>query len=182
MAERTVAIDDAFWGGHAELSWAYLCRQAYEQAIAEAEKLITNAPQRADSYALLADNLNAVGRSEEAIEMMEKAMQLDPAIPPWQLNILCRAYTDCDRLTEAMETAKIVFDRSPSHEDRLSAHLSLAVLYAELGQEEDVRAEAAEVLKLAPDFSLETALQSDPDRDLPRTKRIVAALRKAGLK
>ena len=60
--------------------------------------------------------------------------------------------------------------------------VSLAILYVELGQEEDARSEAAEVLKLVPNFSVEVWGQREPNKDQAQTERAMAALRKAGLK
>jgi tetratricopeptide (TPR) repeat protein len=182
MAEKLVAIDESYWGGHFELSAIYLYKKQYEKALAEAEKLITLAPENADSYALLAVVFTSGGRSEEAIEMVEKAMQLNPAIPAWYLNTLGTAYALSGRQTEAMETYKRVFDHSPSHEEVVLAHLSLAILHVALGQEEDARAEAAEILKLVPNFSVEVWGQREPNKDQAQTERGMAALRKAGLK
>jgi tetratricopeptide (TPR) repeat protein len=182
MAKKAVAIDDSSFDGHYELSLIYLFKQQYEKALAEAEKLIALAPENADDYAHLADIFNLIGRSEEAIEMVEKAMQLNPAIPAWYLTTLGVAYRLSGRLTEAVLTLKKVFDQNPSHENALNAHSNLAILYFELGQEEDARAEAEEILKLVPNFSVEVWGQRYPNKDQPQIERNMAALRKAGLK
>ena len=181
MAEKTVAIDDSFWGSHFGLSITYLYKKQYEKALAEAEKVIALVPENADSYALLAAIFNSIGRSEEAIENIEKAIQLNPAIPAWYLNTLATAYASFGRQTEAVATFKRVFDRKPSHGEAFDAHLSLAILYVELGQEEDARAEAEEILKLVPNFSVEVWGQRNPNKDQAQIERGMAALRKAGL-
>lgn len=62
------------------------------------------------------------------------------------------------------------------------AHVQLTVCYSELGQEEAARAQAAEVLRVSPNFSLEVLRQQSPTADPAETERIVSALRKAGLK
>jgi len=182
IAEKLVAIDDSSLRGHFALSLINLSKKQYEKALAEAEKLIALAPKNADSYAILAAIFYYVGRSGEAIEMVEKAMQLNPAIPAWYLNILGAAYAFSGRLTEAVETIKRVFDRNPSHEDAFHAHLSLAILYVELGREEEAQAEAAEVLKLSPNFSVEVWGQRNLNKDQAQIEGDMAALRKAGLK
>jgi TolB-like protein/Tfp pilus assembly protein PilF len=181
MAEKTVAIDDSFWGSHFGLSITYLYKKQYEKALAEAEKVIALVPENADSYALLAAIFISIGRSEEAIENIEKAMQLNPAIPAWYLNTLATAYASFGRQTEAVATFKRVFDRKPSHGEAFDAHLSLAILYVELGQEEDARAEAEEILKLVPNFSVEVWGQRNPNKDQAQIERGMAALRKTGL-
>ena len=64
----------------------------------------------------------------------------------------------------------------------LPAHLMLATVYSELGQAAEARAEAAEVLRLNPQFSLEVHRQHMPIKDPAVLERHVTALRKAGLK
>jgi hypothetical protein len=66
--------------------------------------------------------------------------------------------------------------------DLLPAHQGLAVIYSELGREEEARAEAAEVLKISPKYSLEVLRQQSPYKDQAVLERELAALRKAGLK
>ena len=68
------------------------------------------------------------------------------------------------------------------NQNYLPARVSLAICYAELGQEEEARAEAAEILRLMPNFSLEGAKQRWPFKDSAVLERDLAALRKAGLK
>jgi hypothetical protein len=58
----------------------------------------------------------------------------------------------------------------------------LAVVYSELGQAAEARAEAAEVLRLNPNFSLEVHKKRAPIKDPVMLERHLAALRKAGLK
>jgi len=64
----------------------------------------------------------------------------------------------------------------------LGAHLTLAAVYSELGREAEARAEAAEVLRINPQFSLEVHKQRVPIKDPAVLERHLAALRKAGLK
>ena len=51
-----------------------------------------------------------------------------------------------------------------------------------MGREKDARAEAAEVLRVNPRFSLDSLAKILPYKDQSQTDNIVNALRKAGLK
>jgi hypothetical protein len=51
-----------------------------------------------------------------------------------------------------------------------------------MGREKDARAEAAEVLRVNPKFSLDSLEKMLPYKDQSQTDKIVNALRKAGLK
>jgi adenylate cyclase len=64
----------------------------------------------------------------------------------------------------------------------LPSHLMLAAVYSELGQAAEAQAEAAEVLRINPKFSLEVHRQRAPIKDPAVLERHIAALRKAGLK
>jgi len=55
-------------------------------------------------------------------------------------------------------------------------------MYSELDREEEARAEAAEVLKLLPNFSVDVYGERTTWLDPARAEREMAALRKAGLK
>ena len=58
---------------------------------------------------------------------------------------------------------------------------SLAVAYIEVGREADARAEAAEILRINPQFTLVDP-KKGPLKDLALAERYDADLRKAGLK
>jgi hypothetical protein len=60
--------------------------------------------------------------------------------------------------------------------------LALAVIDGELGREEEAQAEVGEIRRLSPKFSVEGMRQMSPFTDPGETERILAALRKAGLK
>jgi hypothetical protein len=58
----------------------------------------------------------------------------------------------------------------------------LAAVYSELGKETEAQAEAAEVLRLNPKFSLEVHKERVPIKDPAMLGWHIAALRKAGLR
>jgi hypothetical protein len=51
-----------------------------------------------------------------------------------------------------------------------------------MGREKEARAEAAEVLRINPKFSLDSYAKMIPYKDQSQTDKIINALRKAGLK
>jgi adenylate cyclase len=66
--------------------------------------------------------------------------------------------------------------------DNITSHIGLAATYSMMGREKDARAEAAEVLRVNPKFSLDSLAEMLPYKDQSQTDKIVNALRKAGLK
>ena len=95
------------------------------------------------------------------------------------LNSVGTAYYFAGKPKEAIAPLKQYLTRYPNI---LGAHLTLAAVYTELGQEAEARAEATEVLQLNPKFSLEIHKERAPIKDPAMLERYIAALRKAGLK
>ncbi|HJY81508.1 MAG TPA: tetratricopeptide repeat protein [Candidatus Binatia bacterium] len=178
-AQKAVALDDTLPNAHRLLAIVYPWKKQYDQAIAEAERAIALAPSDADMYDSLAVALNSAGRPEEAIAAMKKAMRLNPHYQLTYLIQLGTAYRLTGHTEEAIAIFKKALLRNPNF---LGAHGNLADIYAELGQEEEARAEAAEVLRLSPNFSLEGARQRLHYKDPAIAERIITNLRKAGLK
>ena len=137
------------------------------------------APNEADSYVLLAVVLSHMGRSEQALEAAAQALYLKPANAHGPLAYIGIAYA----VAGHYEEARAVLLRSLSYYPNfLFSHLMLAAVYSELGQVAEARAEAAEVLRLNPNFSLKVHKQRMPIRDPVVLEQHLAALRKAGLK
>jgi hypothetical protein len=64
----------------------------------------------------------------------------------------------------------------------LDPHLILTICHSELGLEKKAQAEAVEVLRLNPTYSLDVFRQTNPYKDPADMERTLAALHKAGLK
>ncbi len=120
-----------------------------------------------------------MGRPEEALRMGEQALRHKPFIADQHLNSVGAAYYLAGQTEEAIAPLKQYLSRYPNI---LGAHLTLAAVYGELGREAEARAEAAEMLRLNPRFSLEVHKQRMPIKDPAVLERHLAALRKAGLK
>ncbi|MBI3800312.1 MAG: tetratricopeptide repeat protein, partial [Deltaproteobacteria bacterium] len=178
-AQRVIALNDSFPPGHACLGFVYLYQKQYEQALAEMERAIALDPNVPDGYAVLAETLSRVGRPEEAVGMAEQALRRKPWYADQHLNSVGAAYDFAGRPEEAIAPLRQYLSHYPNI---LGAHLTLAAVYSELGKEVEARAEAAEVLRINPRFSLEVDRQREPIKDPALLERHLAALRKAGLK
>ena len=120
-----------------------------------------------------------MGRSEAALEAAAQALRLKPLVADAHLDSVGTAYYLAGRPEEAIAPLKQFLSRYPN---RLDIHLMLAAVYSELGQAAEARAEAAEVLRINPKFSLEVHKERAPIKDPAVLERHLAALRKAGLK
>jgi adenylate cyclase len=62
------------------------------------------------------------------------------------------------------------------------AHLNLAATYSMMGREKEAHAEAAEVLRINPKYSLDSFAKRLSYKDQSQKDKLIDALRKAGLK
>jgi adenylate cyclase len=161
------------------LGYVSLYQQQYDQALAEMERAVALAPTEAWSYAALAEVLSRVGRTEDALAAAAQALHLKSFIADEHLGGVGAAYAVAGRYEEARAALQRYLSRCPN---RLDIHLALAAVYSELGQAAEARAEAAEVMRINPKFSLEVHKQRMPIKDPAVLERHLAALRKAGLK
>ncbi len=179
LAQKAVALDDSLAVAHVALSNIYLWQKQHDKVIAEGERAITIDPNYADGYLRLAEILNFAGKPAEAIELAEKAIRLDPRNRDWYPVEVGFAYSFMGQHEEAITILKRHLTRYPNN---LGAHGFLAFSYSELGREEEAQAEVTEVLRISPNFSLEVMKQTCPLKDPAVLERLLAALRKAGLK
>ena len=116
-------------------------------------------------------------RAEEAFALVERALyELDPLHPPFQWVSLGYPLFFAGRYAEAVEALRKV------PEPWMEPRLLLALALAQAGEVEAARAEAAEVLRLDPAFSVEARIANDfyqPGGSSAR--RFVEAAAKAGL-
>ena len=144
------------------------------------ERATTLNPNSADGYALLAETLSRMDRSEEALRMADQALhRKSHFVADQYLNSVGAAFYLAGRHEEAIAPLKQYLIHYPNI---LGAHLTLAAVYSELGQEAEARAEVAEVLRINPKFSLEVHKERVPIKDPAMLERHMASLLKGGLK
>ena len=179
LEQQAIALDDSRAAAHRILSEVCLQKKQYEQATAEAERAIALDPNSAEGYNQLAQIMAFSGKPAEVIGLEEKAIRLDPRSRDYYLLLEGAAYTLMGRHEEAIPLLKQHLTRYPND---LFAHQTLIVDYVELGQEQEARAEAAEVLRINPKYSIEVWRQKSPQKNRALLERNLADLRKAGLK
>jgi tetratricopeptide (TPR) repeat protein len=117
---------------------------------------------------------NDEGRPVEALAVVEKALRLNQRNPFIPFELL-RAYRRLGRWQEGLAALKSYV---ALHPDDLEGHLGLCIADVELGRAQDARLQAAEVMRLNPQFKVrnpeETPLSTD-------ARHFDADLRMAGL-
>jgi len=178
LYQKVIALDPSDAVAHGFLGMVYTLMRQHEKGIAEAEKAVAINPNAADAQCFFGLILHFNGRHNEAIEAITKAIRLNPFPPNWYFMQLGFAYCHAGRYEEAIEALKKALRVSP---DNLPAHTRLAATYSLSGREEEARAEAAEVLKINPKFSLQYFAKTLPYKNKADIERYISALRKAGL-
>jgi adenylate cyclase len=178
LAQKVLALDESHPLGHNLLGSIYMLNWQHEKAIAACERAVALAPNSISSRFLLGNALSYIGRHQEAIPHFKRGIRISPLNPSFNLNGLGMTYIRMERYEEAITVFKKVLHYQP---DYLSVHRNLAACYATLGKEEEARAEAAEVLRLNPKFSVKKYGKRLQIRDKAVKERYIDALRKAGL-
>jgi adenylate cyclase len=179
MAQKAIAMDDSVPIAHGLLSHFYSLKREYNKAIAEGERAIAVEPSGEVVHAFYATSLNFAGRSEEAIPMYQKAIRLNPfGTTALYLNF-GNALRNTGRFEQAVSAYKKAIQLSPNN---IIAHLNLAITYVTMGREKEAYAEAAEVLRINPKFSVYNFVKALPYKDQSVIDKIIDTSRKAGLK
>jgi len=178
-AHKCLALDESLSLAHAALGLVYLVMRQWDKAVEECELAVSLNPNSADNIVNLAMVFRTVGRVEEALALLNKAVRLNPMPPDWYLHEFGSCYRLMGRYDEAIAMLKRVLDRNP---DYLSSRLNLMATYVMSGKEEAAHAEAMEVLRQSPDFSVERFLKDFPYKDQKILVGLKECLFKAGLK
>ena len=179
LAKKAISLDDSYAGAYRVMSMIYLWKdRQHEQAIAAAEKAIALDPNYAAGYTTLAESLKFAGKPEKVVELMDKAMRLNPRYSPWYLFQSGSSKYYLGQYDEALALLKKAVIHLRNH---LPTHEYLAAIYTEFGMEEEARAEVAEILRITPNYTLEL-LEKSPYKNQEYLERLRGHLRKAGLK
>jgi tetratricopeptide (TPR) repeat protein len=158
-------------------------RHDWEGARHACETGISLAPKNPAAYDSLAFVLNHYGENKRAIELLTRAINLDPKHPHeyifWNMGESYFMLGDNDTAIDWFEKFK------ETNSGRPFIYASLAMAYALKGEDAKTRAAAAEFHRLAPDDTLskerkDSATEPPAYREYFENK-IVPAWRKAGL-
>ena len=177
LARRAVQLDQNLPQAHAHLGCVLTFLRQSDAAIAEFERAAALNPNFTDSR--FATALIFAGEPERAIEVIEAHMRLDPFYMPLVPGWLGYAHYMLKRYSEAIPPLRECVSRAPNLR---SGHQWLAATYAQLGQLDNARAEAAEVIRVLPNYTIEgTQTQLSVFKNTQDAEHFFDGLRKAGL-
>jgi adenylate cyclase len=171
LAQQAVALDESSPLAHLGLGDAFVIRKQLDRAVIEGRRSIELGPSCAPCYGELAEHLMCEGHPAQALELLEKALRLDPIFyhADYQFD-LALVHLQLGRREQAVDELKQVLFHQPNF---AIAHAVLAVVYADTDNETEARAEAAKWLKLISPLTIakvrELARQNNPCAD--RTER-----------
>jgi adenylate cyclase len=179
LAQKAIAMIDSVSPPHELLSALYIAKREYEKAITEGERAVALNPNAPFALQIYANSLTSAGRPKEAIPLFQKAIRLSPYGISSLHSDFGMALFNTGRFEEAIPAYKKALQIAPN---ALHARIGLAVTYSMMDREKEARAEAEEILRINPKFSLDAMAKRIPLKDQSEIDKIVNALRKAGLK
>jgi adenylate cyclase len=179
LAQQATTLNDTLASAQMVLGNVFLWKKEYDRALAATEKAIALDPNDAEGYATHAEILTWIGKPDDAIEWIQKAIRLNPRASTSYLWVLGHAHRLAGRYETAIAVQREVLQQSPTH---IGAYVELAASENALGQEDNARAEVAELTRISPQLSLESLRRSLPYKDDTLREQLLAQLSKAGLR
>jgi adenylate cyclase len=126
FAQRAVALDGPSPLAHMALGDAYKWRKQLDRAIAEGQRSIALGPSCSPCYGELAEHMMCVGRHVRALELLDRALRLDPYRPDYQYDIAFEHF-QLGRRDQAIDEAKPSDHRA--NPGRIAAKFAVCRLY-----------------------------------------------------
>jgi adenylate cyclase len=175
-AHKAVQLTPNLPEAHVGLGWALIWKRQHEAAIAEFERAIALNPNFTNwrfAYTLI-----FAGEPTRAIQALEAHIRLDPFYEPYAPGAWGFACYILKRYAEALPRLRECVSRAPNMR---AARVWLAATYAQLGQLDNARAEAAEILRIDPCYTVNESIIVLTLKRSDDTEHVADGLRKAGL-
>jgi adenylate cyclase len=150
VARKAVQLDANLPEAHVVLGQALGRRREHEAAIAAFERAMALNPNF--THWAFAEVLVYAGHPARAIEAVERHMRLDPFYVPLAPLWLGSAHYTRKQYPQALPALRECVSRAPNLR---GGQAWLAATYAQLGNIEQARAEAAELLRMEPEWTIE---------------------------
>jgi adenylate cyclase len=178
LAEKAARLDELDPSPHAIAALAHQFLREFAKAKIEANKALTLQPTDAITLATLGRALLWAHRPTEAVQLLERAIRLDPFHPSTYLDWLSFSYGLGGRYDDCVRAGERGAALEP---DFVSLHVNLAICYASLGRAEEAQRAGREVLRTNPRFRVSAFARYVPFSQQADIDWGVAGLRNAGL-
>lgn len=177
-AQKGVELDPRLPQVHWVMSLIHVYSREYQAAIEAAQLTLQQDPNYADGYGVLANALNYAGKPGQALEVMEKAMRLDPHYPHIYLTIRGEIHFNLRDYAAAIEDLEAALTRNPETQE---ARLWLAAAYAHAGRIDDADWQLEHIRYTGTRLTLDYIEKFVPFNDPLQRKHLLDGLYKAGL-
>jgi adenylate cyclase len=138
LARKAVALDSTDYRAHLLLGCVQANRRHHSEALNHYQVALSLNANDADGAAHMANLLIDLGRFDEALEWLKRAVRLNPLHPAWYLYAIGEANYGARRYEQALEPLRSAVHRYPKF---ITPRRHLAATYAQLGRIEEARAE-----------------------------------------
>jgi adenylate cyclase len=177
LAGMAVHADPRLPQARAQLGYVLVYKGLHDGGIAEFERAFVLNPNYVDHR--FAACLNLAGEPARALEVLEAGIRLDPF--SWILTAFCQMGLANYLLNRYREAVRLCGESASRMPNLQTPHLFLAAAYAQLGQLEEAKAEAAQVLRINPGFTIERHKRVWVHKGPKDLEHRLDGLRKAGL-
>jgi adenylate cyclase len=152
--QTALALDDNDSDVHRILAAWNLVQHNYDKSLYHQERALGLNPNNDLIVVQQGEILTWLGRPEEGIDWIRRAMQLNPYHPERYWNHLGRAYYMARRYPEAAEAFARI--STPDH----AHHAFMAAAFAQMGDATAAKAHAEETLRRQPEFAVRSYLET----------------------
>jgi tetratricopeptide (TPR) repeat protein len=174
-AQRAVALDPNDAGNCWMLGYVLAYQHRWTESDAQFERALRIDPNHADALAMCADLYTLAGEPDVALEMIGKALRLNPRPAGWYYFVRGIALY----VAGEYEAAREVLSLEATY--RSASRRVLAASLAQLGRLEEARREAALFMVNNPRFTISRWASNQPARDEAAVRHLADGYRKAGL-
>jgi adenylate cyclase len=176
LANKAVQLAPDLPEAHAQLGYVLIFKCQHQAGLAEFEQAFTLNRNFIDNR--FAHGLAFAGEPARAIEVLRANIRLDPFHTFISFGFLGHAHYMLRRYDEAAQTLRVYPSRAPIVR---ILPLWLAASYAQLGQRAEAQAQAAEVIRMEPGFTIERWMRTAVYKNPNDAEHLFEGLRKAGL-
>ncbi|TCN30188.1 adenylate/guanylate cyclase domain-containing protein [Sinorhizobium americanum] len=175
LARKAVALDENDAANHWFLGYLLANEKRWPESDEEFAAAFALEPSNADALAICSELAAFAGRALEAVELIQRALRLNPHPAGWYYWQLGLAHYAARQYEEAVKTLRMeAIYRSPSRR-------ILAASLAQLGRRDEAMREAALFMAMTPKFTITHWAEAQPARDPETVQRFVEGYRLAGL-
>jgi class 3 adenylate cyclase/tetratricopeptide (TPR) repeat protein len=164
--------------GHVVLGFVRLHEGKYDEALALCEESLqyrSNCPAALGQTAAVQIYS---GEARRAVKSARESLAVRTICPPVTINLLATAYRDCGEVELSISAAREAARIDPQHTDAL-ATLCSDLVYAD--KIDEAKQVAKQIVKINPEFRLNSFAAKHPYRDKSTLKYFIGALKRAGL-